>query len=434
MLSTPVTSLKRGTRTETHAPDIAVYQPFEGRRTESLLYVTTNCSARQREMMLYRAFTAATWLCIASVTAVSGWEHGSSAELRSAIADNEVVVVALLIPKHLCSEKAKALQNEWEQLKTEVQVSIVSIDCTSEAELCALHGDPESSTIKLFKRENEVSRYQGPRRASAILGWIDRTQRSIITDLDDASLESFQKLDDVVFIAYIPMNLNNGKDAVNAFTTVAGKFFGEFSFGIVSDAEAGKEAMKVVCYKHLDGMTHELEGLPDADALEKFIIESSRPVIGELLPHNQQRFPDRGWPMVYIFGASETERSALRASLKDIARKQYESLTTVLVDPLDFPELQAKLGLEPGVSPAGAIHQLSNNRIFPYPEGREITPKALQSWGLDVWQGRVKPWTPPGVTTTYDDLGGRIQATQRVSMKGFNIPGVKLKVGGRDEL
>jgi hypothetical protein len=70
--------------------------------------------------------------------------------------------------------------------------------------------------------------------------------------------------------------------------------------------------------------------------------------------------------MVYIFAATEAERSALRHSLKPMARSYYESLTMVTVDPLEFPELQAKLGLEAGVFPAGAVHQISNDRSESY--------------------------------------------------------------------
>lgn len=99
--------------------------------------------------------------------------------------------------------------------------------------------------------------------------------------------------------------------------------------------------------------------------------------------------------MVYVFATTESERAEMRQTLNKMARGQYDSLTMVTVDPLDFPELPAKLGLELGAYPAGAVHQLSSDKIFRYPAGRPITASALQKWGLDVWQGRVQPWYPP---------------------------------------
>jgi protein disulfide-isomerase A1 len=136
--------------------------------------------------------------------------------------------------------------------------------------------------------------------------------------------------------------------------------------------------------------------------------------------------------MVYLFGSTEAERQTLRKSLYRFARSYYDSLTSVVVDPTEFPDLMGQLGLEPDVFPAGAVHQLSKDRIYPYPKGQSFSSDALQQWGLDVYQGRIKPWTPPGVTTTYEDLGPTRVATRKVSMA--NIPGVKIKIAGHDEL
>jgi protein disulfide-isomerase A1 len=136
--------------------------------------------------------------------------------------------------------------------------------------------------------------------------------------------------------------------------------------------------------------------------------------------------------MIYVFAPTEEERVTLRKQLYRMARSNFESLTSVSVDPLDFPGLMESLGLEPGVYPAGAVHQLSKDRIYPYPKGRAVSSKALQIWGLDVFQGKIKPWTPPGVTTTYTDLGPTVIATSKLSIA--NIPGVKIKIAGHDEL
>jgi protein disulfide-isomerase A1 len=140
--------------------------------------------------------------------------------------------------------------------------------------------------------------------------------------------------------------------------------------------------------------------------------------------------------MVYIFAATEAERAALRQSLHKFAEGQYDSLTAVTVDPLYFPGLPAKLGLgNPPRLPAGAVHRLTTNQVFPYPEGRPLDYRSLQGWGLDVWQGRVRAWAAPGAaTTTLEDLGPTRVATRRVSINA--VPGLNLKKygAGRDEL
>lgn len=136
--------------------------------------------------------------------------------------------------------------------------------------------------------------------------------------------------------------------------------------------------------------------------------------------------------MVYVFATTDAERAGLRQTLESLARSYYDSLTMVIVDPLDFPELPASLGLEPDSFPAGAVHQLSTDKIYPYPKGQPITPSALQKWGLDVWQGRVHPWSPPGTTPVpVLHSPGHIKASRKVSIRSF--PGMKINVG-HDEL
>jgi protein disulfide-isomerase A1 len=141
-----------------------------------------------------------------------------------------------------------------------------------------------------------------------------------------------------------------------------------------------------------------------------------------------------GWPMVYVFSASEAERQQLRKTLYKFASSYYDSFISVLVNPHDFPDLMGELGLDPSVLPAGAVHQLSNGRIYHYPKDKPLSPSALQQWGLDVYQGRVKPWVPPGVTTSHDHPGLTLSASASAKLSVKSIPGVKIKIAGHDEL
>ncbi|KAI1134907.1 thioredoxin-like domain-containing protein [Hypoxylon sp. FL0543] len=372
-------------------------------------------------------FAATAIYLYASVSFAYAWDHLAESDFQYALSKKDSTIVVA------CNKKSEHLETEWSLAVPEAQVPLISINCAVNPNVCASHGVPSSSTVKLFKHGEAKSTYHGPRRASALLAWINRLQRPMVSEINAAALEDIKKADETVFIAYLDAG-DEGSKAI--FAEVAGRYHEEFTFAVTAD-EVALTAEKVTaptvkCYKPLDGDTHEFTSLTDAAALEAFVKEASRPVIGELLPHNHQRFLDRGWSMVYVFAATEAERSKIRKELNKVARSYYESLTLVTVDPLEFPDLPAKLGLDPDALPAAAVHQLSKDRIYPYPKGRGWTSSELQSWGLDVWQGRIRPWTPPGVTTTYEDLGGRIKATRKVSIA--NIPGVKIRVGGRDEL
>lgn len=138
--------------------------------------------------------------------------------------------------------------------------------------------------------------------------------------------------------------------------------------------------------------------------------------------------------MVYILSPSPGVRASVRADLHAFAKNHYASLTAVTVDPGYFPDLPARLGLDPpeGGRPAGAVHQLSNGRVYRYPEGRAFTPRELQAWGLDVWQGRVKPWAPPGQDPAPEAGSGNVRVVRSHNLKVKNIPGVKIRIGGRE--
>lgn len=136
--------------------------------------------------------------------------------------------------------------------------------------------------------------------------------------------------------------------------------------------------------------------------------------------------------MVYLFANTEEDRSRLQQDLHSFAKGYHDSLTCVTVDPLEFPELHKEMGLEAGVFPSGAVHQLSKDRIYPYPRDLPVDSRSLQKWGLDVWQGRVKPWTPAWAATSVDDPGPTKRAKRKISLA--NLPGVTIRVGGHDEL
>lgn len=260
-----------------------------------------------------------------------------------------------------------------------------------------------------------------------------------MTSLQEESIEPFKSVDEVVFIGYIN---SDDEPAQQLFADAAAKYRDEFSFALVSDEALirtqNMASPTIVCHVAGDGETRTFNNFAEAGGLDSFVEAASRRVIGELTPYNYQRLQQRGWPMVYLFAETEAGRAELRQSLHKSVKGNYESLTCVTVDHLEYPELQAKLGLEAGVFPAGAVHQLSTDKIYPYPRHLPIDARSLQKWGLGVWQGRVKPWAPGGgggEAAAREDAAARKPgraATRKVSVA--NIPGVNIRVGGRDEL
>ncbi|ROW10607.1 hypothetical protein VMCG_01624 [Cytospora schulzeri] len=358
-----------------------------------------------------------TWLVFAAVPSQS-WDHSDGAALKATLdrisRTGDICLVAFVAPSE---RNSQALEKEWLLAISDTESSFLSIDCETESRLCADFMIESHPTLKVFEKADSgysSTTYLGPQRASG--------------------LHTFIVADETVFIGYISAS---DTAIIQAFSDVAEKFREEFTFGVVSD-EALIRAQKlesptVVCHAVNNGENRSFGSFSEPEALLNFVAEASRPAIGELTLYNQQRLLDRGWPMVYIFAETEQDRAKLREDLHGFAKGYYESLTCITVDPLQFSDLQAEMGLEPGIYPSGAVHQLSKGRVYPYPRGLPLDSRSLQKWGLDVWQGRVKPWTPPGMATTYDgDIGSTRVAKRKLSIA--NIPGVKVQVAGHDEL
>ncbi|KAK3333683.1 thioredoxin-like domain-containing protein [Cercophora scortea] len=382
---------------------------------------------------------------LGSLLAGSAWEHVSEHGLRQALAEHEAVLVAFILPNE---PKSAALEPEWISAAAAAataegqgqQQHLISIDCVSSEAACRRFGVASTAPtqIQLFQQGHPVATYRGARRAEALLSFLARRSRPMVTNIHAPhELASFKTADEIVFVAFLD---TDDSPFATLFSELAARYRDEFTFGLVVDgslaeAEGILKTPTVVCYRSVDGETSTFTpALQDPDALDAWVKHASRLVLGDLTVWNRQRLLDRGWPMVYLFASTSTQRADLQSSLRRFAKSYYDSLTCVLVDPLEFPELVAQMGFEqPGVVfPAGAVHQLSKDRIYPYPQGRAFTSANVQQWGLDVYQGRVKPWTPPGVTTVYEDLAPTMVATRRVSIWSF--PGVKVRVGGHGEL
>ncbi|TID01413.1 Protein disulfide-isomerase [Colletotrichum higginsianum] len=344
----------------------------------------------------------------------------------------ETALIACVPPSN---DNSKRLEAEWKAVRSSTGVAMRWDDDLADESCSGLGAYP---AIRLLRGGHPPLDYLGPRTSDEILRFIERVERSphgpVNVPAEDAV--SFQDVDDFVCIGHFPP----GTALRQAFEAVADKYRTEFTFGVVvvdvdspgvAVAAAANDA-KVVCHKRDDQSVHTWTS--GDDGLEAWLVEASRPVIAELTPANHQRFLDRGWPMVYILSPSPGVRASVRTDLHAFAKSHYASLTAVTVDPGYFPDLPARLGLDPPEDdrPAGAVHQLSNGRVYRYPEGRAFTPRELQAWGLDVWQGRVKPWAPPGQESAPEAGSGNVRVVRSHNLKVKNIPGVKIRIGGRE--
>ncbi|KAF6820944.1 hypothetical protein CSOJ01_00379 [Colletotrichum sojae] len=389
-------------------------------------------------MLINKALPAG--VCL-SLLAWGSWarEQAPLSPEPSAVGADELKLVAYIRPN---DERSEALEPEWTAARSSTDFPMEWIDGFDGNRAAAPGGrrkrcpdflPNEYPVIRLLRNGEEPGvDYSGPRTSEEILKFIDRAKRSSQTPaqpLTPEDAETFKSADDFVCIATLPPSETTIRQA---FAIVADRYWPEFTFGVLESPDATEA--KVTCHKRDDETTHTWTSPPSSEeTLKNWILETSRPVITELTPANHQRLLDRGWPMVYILSPSPSVRTSIRADLHTFGRGQYASLTAVTADPAYFPDLPGALGLDPEDGyPAGAVHQLSNGKVYRYPRDRGFTPRELQAWGLDVWQGRVKPWTPPGQEEPAEETTGNVRVVSSHKLKVKDIPGLKIKIGGRE--
>jgi protein disulfide-isomerase A1 len=158
------------------------------------------------------------------------------------------------------------------------------------------------------------------------------------------------------------------------------------------------------------GKEHEvLPGPSGIDALEKFLETATAPPIGEFTRRNELKYmkaslvllsskpfqliiqSQAGKSLVYYFALNPQDLDNYRAALKPLAKKFKEYLNFVTVDAVEYGHMLPALGLRDSGFPALAVFNPMYGQAFPYDQEKEITPEVVQSFVMDIVQGKVQP-------------------------------------------
>ncbi|PFH62554.1 hypothetical protein XA68_13136 [Ophiocordyceps unilateralis] len=288
----------------------------------------------------------------------------------------------------------KALAPEFEVAATslkEKQIKLVKIDCTEEADLCQEHGVEGYPTLKIFQGIENVSPYNGQRKADSIHSHMVKRSMPAVSILAKDTLEDFKTADKVVVIAYIAAD---DKASNETFTTLANNLRDEYMFGGVNDdalAEAeGVKFPSVVLYKSFDEGKNNFEGKFEAEALEKFIKTSATPLVGEVGPETYAGYMSAGIPLGYIFAETPEERESLAKALKPVAEKHKGKVNFATIDAKQFGAHAGNLNLKTDKFPCFAIQDTGNNKKYPFDQEKEVNHDNIAKFVGDYVAGKVE--------------------------------------------
>ncbi|GAO16093.1 uncharacterized protein UV8b_02485 [Ustilaginoidea virens] len=289
----------------------------------------------------------------------------------------------------------KALAKEYEESATELKeknIKLIKVDCTEETSLCSKYQVEGYPTLKIFRGLDNISPYNGQRKASAITSYMIKQSLPAVSSLTKDTLAEFKTADKVVLIGYIAAD---DKASSETFTSVAEKLRDNYLFGSVSDAAVaeaeGVKLPSIVLYKSFDEGKNTFTGKFDAEEIEQFTKTAATPLIGEIGPETYADYMSAGIPLAYIFAETEEERDSLSKSLKPVAEKYKGKINFATIDAKAFGAHAGNLNLKTDKFPAFAIHETAKNKKFPFDQDSKITADAIAKFADDFASGKIEP-------------------------------------------
>ncbi|KAF4587668.1 protein disulfide isomerase [Ophiocordyceps camponoti-floridani] len=289
----------------------------------------------------------------------------------------------------------KALAPEFEAAAKTLKprsIKLAKIDCTEEADLCKQYEVEGYPTLKIFQGIDNVSPYNGQRKADSIHSYMVKRSLPAVSTLAKDTLEDFKTADKVVVIAYLAAD---DKESNASFSAVADSMRDEYMFGGVNDealAEAeGVKFPSLVLYKSFDEGKNDFKGKFETDAIKDFIKTSATPLVGEVGPETYAAYMSAGLPLGYIFAETQEQRDTLAKDLKPVAEKYKGKLNLATIDAKQFGAHAGNLNLKTDKFPCFAIQDTTNNKKYPFDQDKELGHDNIAKFVADFVAGKIEP-------------------------------------------
>lgn len=319
----------------------------------------------------------------------------TSATFEESVNANPLMLVEFFAP--WCGH-CKALAPHYEEAATALKdktITLASVDCVEEADLCQSKGVQGYPTLKVYKNGSAAD-YNGPRKADGIISYMVKQSLPAVSEVTAANHEDFQKADKLVVVAYLP---TSSSEPAPEFSAIAEKHRDDYLFGLTTDEEAikaaGVKTPAIVVYRSYDE-PQSVYPYPVASTtakdLEDWIAELAIPVIDEVSGENYATYAQSPKPLAYLFldPTAEGKDAAIEA-IRPIARKYKSKVNFVWIDAVKFGDHAKALNLQEAKWPAFVVQNLEKQLKFPLDQTKEVTPEAVDVWVSQYLDGKIEP-------------------------------------------
>ncbi|ODA78232.1 hypothetical protein RJ55_05613 [Drechmeria coniospora] len=308
----------------------------------------------------------------------AAWTTSREAEVKKSLAEDERTLIAFVVPD---AEASTTLLPEWEAVQ-HTGTTRLAIDCTRDAELCREFDVVSFPTIRLYRRDGAMVRYRGDRRATAIVSFVERILRPMMTNVSGDDLASFSTIDDIVFIA----SLGEEKELLGWYTETAEKLHDRYTFGLVSGAQPPAQFR---CHNHIEETELSISDLNLVDPLREFVSACTEPLIQELTSKRNLKLTRHEKYLAYYFSNDRAELNKYRIRMMSVAQRFKDHEPGIVLVTFNSDEWPTSgLGISGKVG--FAMYDLSTKLAYPY--AGELVPDIVGDFIQSVVDNKVQPW------------------------------------------
>lgn len=314
--------------------------------------------------------------------------QGSTGNFKELIGSDSPVLVEFFAPwcGH-CKKLAPEFESAASSLKSQ-NIKLAAIDCTIEKEICEKQGIKGYPTLAVFRSGAEVTKYQGPREASAIVKFMKKQAAPAVTQITNADeLKKFREADDVVIVGFFK---DSNSETASTFSKLAEQMRADHSFAVMSEIPPSYKDGQIVLFKKFDENEVTFTETVSVEALAKFVARESIPLAAEIGPENYSKYIESGIPMAYFFYADEKQKEQYTPALQAAAKSVKGKVNTVFINGALYGQHADVLNLAQEW-PAFAIHDMATDMKYPMAKSEKLTAEVLTKHVQSFVAGTLTP-------------------------------------------